>query len=233
MIATAFWRTIFFYLFLLIVMRIMGKREIGGLAPIDLVVTIIMAELAAIPIQDPQVPILVGAVSIATIMLLQLGLSSLSLRNRRWRTLLNGRPSVIVHGGKLLPQEMKKVRYTIDDLLEQLRRQGYAGLSEVEVAVLETDGNLSVIPKSQHRPLRPKDLNIPTSYEGMSLPIITDGEIEYEYLKACDLDMTWLRQELQKRGIHDHRDVLCAILDTDGTLFVQRREDTNWYLQSK
>lgn len=232
MIATAFWRTIFFYLFLLVVMRVMGKREIGGLAPIDLVVTILMAELAAIPIQDPQLPLLVGAVPIATIMLLQLGLSALSLRNRRWRTLLNGRPSVIVQGGKLLPAEMKKVRYTIDDLLEQLRRQGYAGLSEVEVAVLETDGNLSVIPKSQHRPLRPKDLNIPTGYEGMSLPIITDGEVEYQHLKACDLDMTWLRRELEKRGIHDPKDVLCAILDTDGTLFVQRREDNNWYLQS-
>lgn len=232
MIVTAFWRTIFFYLFLLIVMRIMGKREIGGLAPIDLVVTIIMAELAAIPIQDPQVPILVGAVPIATIMLLQLGLSALSLRNRRWRTLLNGRPSVIVQGGKLLPAEMKKVRYTIDDLLEQLRRKGFAGISDVEVAVLETDGNLSVIPKSQYRPIRPKDLNIPTSYEGMSLPIITDGEIEYQHLKACDLDMTWLKRELHKRGINDHRDVLCAILDTDGNLFIQRREETNWYLQS-
>src|SRR5690606_30830702 len=138
MIAIAFWRTLFFYLFLLVVMRVMGKREIGGLAPVDLVVTIIMAELAAIPIQDPQVPILVGAVPIATIMLLQLGLSALSLRNRRWRSLLNGRPSVIIQGGKLIPSEMKKVRYTIDDGLEQLRRKGHAGISDVEVAVLET-----------------------------------------------------------------------------------------------
>ena len=232
MIATAFWRTIFFYLFLLIVMRVMGKREIGGLAPVDLVVTIIMAELAAIPIQDPQVPILVGAVPIATIMLLQLGLSTLSLRNRRWRSLLNGRPSVIIQGGKLIPSEMKKVRYTIDDVLEQLRRKGHAGISDVEVAVLETDGNLSVIAKSQYRPVRPKDLNIPTEYEGMALPIITDGEIEYQHLKSCGLDMTWLQRELQQRGIEDHRDVLCAILDTDGSLFVQRREDNNWYLQS-
>lgn len=231
MIAMAFWRTIFFYLFLLIVMRIMGKREIGGLAPIDLVVTIIMAELAAIPIQDPQVPILAGAVPIATIMLLQLGLSFMSLRNRRWRTILNGRPSILIKDGKLVPAEMKKVRYTIDDVLEQLRRQGHASISDVEVAVLETDGNLSVITKSQYRPLRPKDLNLPTQYEGLALPMITDGEIEYEHLKACGLDVTWLQRELQKRGIADHRDVLCAILDTDGSLFVQRREDNNWYLQ--
>lgn len=232
MIITAFWRTIFFFFFLLVVMRITGKREIGGLAPVDLVVTILMAELAAIPIQDPEMPLLMGAVPIATIMLLQLGLSGLSLRNRRWRTLLNGRPSIIVKDGKLVPSEMKKVRYTIDDLLEQLRRQGYSSLTDVEVAVLETDGNLSVISKSQRRPLQPRDLNLPTKYEGMAYTIITDGEIEYQHLKACGLDMTWLQRELKKRGITDHRDVLCAILDTDGTLFVQRKEENHWYLNS-
>ena len=114
MIVIVFWRTLFFYLFLLVVMRIMGKREIGGLAPIDLVVTIIMAELAAIPIQDPEVPILAGAVPIATIMLLQLVLSSLSLRNRRWPDNPQ-RPAQHPHQRReVVPSEMKKVRYTLD-----------------------------------------------------------------------------------------------------------------------
>src|SRR5690606_18488405 len=118
MIAIAFWRTLFFYLFLLVVMRIMGKREIGGLAPIDLAVTIIMAELAAIPIQDPQMPILAGAIPIATIMLLELALSGLSLRNNWWRHIINGKPSVIIKDGKFVPQEMRAVRYTVHDALE-------------------------------------------------------------------------------------------------------------------
>jgi len=231
MVSAVFWRTIFFYFLLLVVMRVTGKREIGGLAPVDLVVTILLAELAAIPIQEPERPVLMGAIPIATIMLLQLALSALSLRNRRWRTLLNGSPSVIIKDGKLVPSEMKKIRYTVDDVLEQLRRQGYASVSDVEVAVIETDGNLSVIPKSQRRPLQPRDLSLPTAYEGMALTIITDGEIEYQHLKACGLDMTWLQRELKKRGITDHRDAFCAILDTDGTLFVQRKEDNRWYLQ--
>lgn len=231
MIATIFWRTLFFYFFLLVVMRIMGKREIGGLAPIDLAVTIIMAELAAIPIQNTDFPLLAGIVPIGTIMLLELLLSALSMRSQRWRALINGRPSVIIKDGKFLPMEMKKIRYTIHDVLEQLRRKGHADITDVEVAVVETDGNLSVIPKSQKRPLRPEDLSIPTGYEGMPQLLINDGEVEYAHLRACDLDIAWLMQELEKRGIRDVKDVFCAILSTDGTLFVQRKEDANWYVQ--
>ena len=231
MILTAFVRTIFFYIFLLVVMRIMGKREIGGLAPIDLAVTIIMAELAAIPIQDPELPILVGAVPIATIMLLELGLSGLSLRSHRWRQLINGKPNVIIKDGKFVPQEMRRVRYTVHDVVEQLRRSGYSDISDVEVAVLETDGKLSVIPKSQSRPIAAKDLKIPTHYEGLPYTLISDGEVVYDHLNQCGLDMTWLNAELKKRGIQDVRDVFCAILDTQGELFVQPKEPTNWYVQ--
>lgn len=231
MILTIFWRTLFFYFFLLVVMRIMGKREIGGLAPIDLAVTIIMAELAAIPIQNVEFPLMAGVVPIATIMLLEVLLSALSMRSRRWRSLINGRPNVIVKDGKFLPQEMKKVRYTVNDVLEQLRRKGYADVTDVEVAIIETDGNLSVIPKSQKRPLRPEDLSISTGYEGLPQVLINDGEVEYAHLKACNLDIAWLTQELEKRGIHDVKEVFCAILSTNGELFIQRKEDTHWYIQ--
>lgn len=232
MVYTAFFRAILFYFLLLIVMRVMGKREIGGLAPIDLVVTIMMAELAAIPIADPELPILVGVVPIATLMLLAMALSSLSLRSPRWRSFIDGRPNVLVKDGKFVPQEMKKVRYSISDVLEQLRRQGYAHVTDVEVAILETDGNLSVIPRSQSRALQPKDLGISTGYEGLPLTIISDGHIEYAHLDQSGLDLTWLQAELAKRGIKDPKEVFSAILDTQGNLFVQRKEDTNWYVQS-
>lgn len=232
MVYTAFLRTLFFYLFLLIVLRIMGKREIGGLAPIDLAVTIIMAELAAIPIADPELPILVGAVPIATIMLLEIALSGLSLRSHRWRSIINGRPNVLVQNGQFVPKEMRKVRYTVSDVLEQLRRKGHPHVVDVEVAILETDGNLSVIPRSQSRPVQPQDLGVSTGYEGLPLTIINDGQVEYPHLVQSSLDMTWLQGELGKRGIKDPSEVFSAILDTKGNLFVQRKEDTNWYVQS-
>lgn len=232
MVYTAFLRTLFFYLFLLIVLRIMGKREIGGLAPIDLAVTIIMAELAAIPIADPELPILVGAVPIATIMLLEIALSGLSLRSHRWRSIINGRPNVLVQNGQFVPKEMRKVRYTVSDVLEQLRRKGHPHVVDVEVAILETDGNLSVIPRSQSRPVQPQDLGVSTGFEGLPLTIINDGQVEYPHLVQSSLDMTWLQGELGKRGIKDPSEVFSAILDTKGNLFVQRKEDTNWYVQS-
>jgi len=232
MIYTAFIRTIFFYFFLLVVLRIMGKREIGGLAPIDLAVTILMAELAAIPIQDPGMPILAGAVPIATIMLLELALSGLCLRNNWWRQLIHGKPSVIIKDGKFVPQEMRNVRFTVHEALEQLRRAGYSDITDVEVAVLETDGHLSVIPKSQSRPLAAKDLKLPTHYEGLPYPLIVDGEVIYDHLNQCGLDVSWLQEELKKRGIQDHRDVFCAILNTHGELFVQPKEPTKWFLQT-
>lgn len=231
-ILTAFWRTVFFYIFLLVVIRIMGKREIGNLAPVDLAVTIMMAELAAIPIANGELPVVSGVLPIATIMFLQLVLSGLSLRSRRWRELINGRPNILVQGGKFVPQEMRKVRYTVDDVLEQLRRNGHAHVADVELAILETDGNLSVIPRSQFRPVQPRDLGIDTSYEGLPLPIIVDGEIDYRLLKECGLDLTWLNEQLALRGIKGPQEVFTAILDTKGDLFIQRKEDTKWYVKS-
>ena len=228
----AIWRTLFFYLFLLVVLRIMGKREIGRLSPMDLAVTIIMAELAAIPVADPELPVVAGAIPIATIMLLEIALSGLSLRSHRWRAIINGRPNILIQGGKFVPKEMRKVRYSIDDVLEQLRRAGYFNVADVEVAVLETDGNLSVIPRAQARPVQPQDLGISTQYEGLPITIINDGEIVYENLNQCGLDLTWLQSELEKRGIREPKEVFSAILDTKGNLFVQRKEDTHWYVQS-
>lgn len=232
MVFTAFLRTVFFYFFLLIVMRIMGKREIGGLAPIDLTVTIIMAELAAIPIANHDMSVLVGAVPIATIMLLSMGLAGISLRSHRWRSIIDGRPNVIIQNGQFVPKEMKKARYSIDDVLEQLRRSGYSHVTDVEVAILETDGKLSVIPRSQSRALQPKDLGISTGYEGLPMTLINDGEVIYAHLAQINLDLTWLQQELARRGIKSPEEVFSAILDTGGNLFVQRKEDTNLYMNS-
>lgn len=229
---TAFWRTIFFYLFLLVVMRIMGKREIGGLSPIDLAVTIIMAELAAIPIQNPELPLLAGIIPILTIMLLQLTLSGMTLKSANFRRFIAGTPSVIIRNGNLNPDEMKRARYTIADVLEQLRRTGYASPTDVEFAILETDGNLSVIPKSQRRPVTPEDLQVETKYEGLPTSLIHDGEVLYAQLSEIGLDYTWLMKELRKRGIQSTDDVFLAMLETDGNLLIQRKEDVNWYMDS-
>ncbi|HEX6972591.1 MAG TPA: DUF421 domain-containing protein [Limnochordia bacterium] len=223
MVLAALWRTAFFYLVILLVLRLAGKREIGRLSPIDLIVTIMIADLAVIPIENPQAPILVGVVPIVALLVMETALAWFCTRHRRARDILCGRPSIVIQDGRLVEQEMKRLRYSVDDLLEQLRQSNMPNVRDVEVAILEPTGRLSVIPKSQRRPVCPEDLKIDTGYEGLPQTLIVDGRIDYAGLKQSGLDMTWLNAQLQERGVRDPKDVFYAALDTQGQLFIQEK----------
>jgi len=217
-------RTVYFYIVLLVVIRLMGKREIGILSPWDLVLTIMLAELAALPIENQEVGLLEGAVPILTLLVAQVVISWLTLKSVSFRNLIAGTPSIVVKDGRIIESELRRLRYGIDDLMEQLRQKNVPNIHDVEVAVLETNGSLSVIPKSQRRPVYPSDLGLSTGYEGLPIPLVNDGRIDYRALSAAGLDLTWLKQELERRGIHDPKEVLYACLDSQGNLFVQERE---------
>lgn len=225
MFLVAFLRTIFFYFFLLVALRIMGKRELGPLGPLDLVVTIIMAEVAAIPIEAPERPLMLGVIPIATIVFLEIVLSYLCLKSKKVRDLISGRPSVVVQDGRMVQQEMRRLRYSVADLMEQLRIRGYHNVQDVEMAVLESDGELSVLPKSHKRPLSSADLGLPVRQEGATHTLIIDGQIDYEALRAVNLDVNWLNDRLAERGVNEAKDVLVAFLDGFGGLVVQQREE--------
>ena len=138
---------------------------------------------------------------------------------------MDGNPSIVVRNGKLDINELTKARYNINELLEQLRVKGYANIADVEFAILETSGNLSVIPKSQKRPATPADLNIDTQYEGLPVPLVLDGKIQYDNLAEVNLSAAWLVNELAKFSITDVKDVFIASLDTQGKLFFQTRKE--------
>lgn len=214
-------RTLILFLAVLIVMRIMGKREIGQLQPFELVVALMIADLAAIPMQDTGLPLLGGIIPIVVLMLAQVTLAYITMLNGKGRTLVCGRPSVLVENGRLVEEELRKQRYNINDLLVQLRDKEYYNLGDVEFAILETNGQLSVIPKSQKRPLQPSDLSIDTSYEGVPMTLIMDGQVLTDNLKKVQLDEAWLRAELKKFGIKRPKDVFFASLDTSGKLYYQ------------
>jgi len=214
-------RTLILYAAVVIVMRIMGKREIGQLQPFELVIALMIADLAAIPMQDTGIPLLSGIIPIVTLMTLQVALSYCSMKSGKARELFSGRPSVLVENGKLVEKEISYLRYNINDLLEQLRSKNFYNLADVEFAILETNGQLSVIPKSQKRALQPEDLDIKTDYEGMPMTLIIDGNILRENLKKANLNEQWLKSELHKFGVEDVRRVLFASLDTAGKLFYQ------------
>lgn len=221
---TVFYRTILFYAALVFVMRLMGKREMGALSPVDVAVTVMMAELATFPIVEPHIPIWVGLASVATLAALEVAVAYVCLWSERARGLICGRPSVIIRDGRLVEGEMRRLRYNLHDLTEHLRQKGYPNVEDVEVAILETNGDLSVIPKSQRRPLTPADLGLSTAYEGLPLLLITDGKVQDRALAAAGLDRAWLDRELAARGIRSPCDVFFASLDTQGRLFVQEKE---------
>ena len=225
MLLISFSRTVFFYFFLLITLRILGKRGVGSLGPLDLVVTIIMAEAAAIPIEDPQRPLMLGVIPIVTLVILEIALSRISFSNRRIREFISGRPSVVVRDGRLVHGEMRRLRFSVAELMEQLRVRGYPNLMDVEMAILECDGELSVQPKSQHRAVSPSELGLETSYEGPTHTLVIDGEIDYGALEAIGLDEQWLRRQLAERGFRDISKVLLALIHSSGQLFVQGCDD--------
>ena len=217
-------RTVIFYFTVLVVIRFMGKREVGQLSSFDLVVAIMIAELAAMPMDKVEVPIYIGLLPILVLVLLEVLLAKLSIKSQLARSVITGAPSVLIENGKILESELKKLRYNVNDLLRQLREKDVFNIADVEFAILETSGKISLVLKSQHRPVTPEDLNLTTSYEGLSHPLIVDGKVNYDNIKRTKLDANWLKEELKKNhNIEDFREVLLATLDSEGNLYVSKK----------
>jgi uncharacterized membrane protein YcaP (DUF421 family) len=220
-----FVRTFIIYAVVVVLMRLMGKRQIGQLEPYELVVAVMIAELAAIPMEDKAIPLVHGLIPIFTLFFIQVCISYINMKSLWFRSFMDGSPSIVIRNGKIDIDELAKARYNINELLEQLRTKGYANIADVEFAILETSGNLSVIPKSQKRPLTPADLHIDTGYEGLPLPLVLDGTIQRDNLSDAGLTVDWLVSELAKLGIDDVNEVFFASLDTQGNLFYQTRKE--------
>ncbi|MHB1043500.1 MAG: YetF domain-containing protein [Eubacteriales bacterium] len=214
-------RTFILFAVVVVGLRLMGKRQIGQLQPYELVILIMLAELAAIPVESTGIPLVRGLAPILTLLVAQVALSTLSLKSDRARGVICGTPSVLIENGKLVEKEMARLRYNINDLLEQLRSKNLPNIADVEFAIVETSGHLSVIPKSQKRPVVPADMSLPTVYEGLPVTLIIDGHVFHKNLTKINLSLDWLKSELQKFGISSFKDVLFATLDTEGKLFYQ------------
>ncbi|WHH58913.1 DUF421 domain-containing protein [Petroclostridium sp. X23] len=221
----AFFRTIFLYILVIAALRIMGKRQIGELQPSELVVTIMISELAAIPMQATGIPLVNGILPIITLIIAEVALSYITLKSEKARDIISGTPSILIENGKINEPEMEKLRFNMGDLLEELRINNCPNIADVEFAILETSGQLSVIQKSQKKPATAEVLNIPTDYEGLPLTLISDGKVNYNNLKSTNLDRQWLVNELAKLGVDDISNVFFASLDTQGNLFYQMKSE--------
>ena len=218
-----FARTLILYGLVVLVMRLMGKRQIGKLQPFELVVAILISELAAVPMQNRDLPLSTGLVPILTLLVLQVALSYGALRSQWIRRVVCGTPSILIENGRVQQQELKRLRINLNDLLEQLRAKNFPNVEDVEFAILETSGDVSVIPKSQRRPVNPADLSLATKYEGLPLDLIVDGEVNQDNLRRAGLDENWLHGQLARFGLAGPGEVFFASLDTQGHLYFTKK----------
>jgi uncharacterized membrane protein YcaP (DUF421 family) len=218
-----FVRTIILYVFVVCIMRIMGKRQIGELQPFELVIAIMLSELAAVPMQDTGIPLLYGIIPILTLMLMQITLSLVTLRFQRARKIICGVPSILIKNGSVIENEMLKQRLNLDDLMEDLRMSGYLNVSDIEYAILENSGKLSIIPKFTSSPVVKKDICKNGTDEDLPIGLILDGKLNMDNLKLAGYDQNWLIKKLKAQNIDHIDDVFIAMLDSSKNLYVQRR----------
>lgn len=219
-----FIRTLILYTVVVVVMRIMGKRQIGELQPFELVIAIMISELAAVPMQDTGIPLIHGIIPILTLMIVEITISYITLKSRKARKIICGSPSVLIKDGHILEEQMRIQRFNLSDLMEELRTSGYLNLSDVEFAILETSGKLSIIPKSDSTPVTRKDLNIKQPEELLPMAIILDGELIEHNLQISGHNMTWLMDRLKENNAKGINDVFIAIIDSNGQFYLQRRD---------
>lgn len=227
-------RTIILYIYLILIMRVMGKRQIGQLEPVDFVVALMISELATLPMADNRIPLIYAIVPITTLVFLQVLTSFLELKSEGFRSILNGQPSIVIKDGLVNIEELRQLRYNLDDLLAELRQQGFFNLMEIHYAILETDGSLSVLPYTAYEPPTRQDLKVKVEDEPLPMPVILDGIINFENLKAIEKDQYWLEKKLSHNHIKTHKDVLVAIVySNEHKFYYQLKNETTNTLNNK
>ena len=199
-------RTLILYLVVVLILRIMGKRQIGELSPAELVITILISELAAIPMQDNAIPLLHGIIPILTLLAIELIVSTLTLKSRCMRKIIVGNASVLIENGTVNQEEMHRLRLNLDELLEELRLCGHQSISTVQIAILEANGKLSVFPTN------------PEQSGPLPVTLISDGTLISAALTRAEKDRTWIKKQLKKQGLTKYSQVFLLQLEEDGTV---------------
>ena len=218
-----FFRSIVLYIIVLIVMRLMGKREIGQLQPFELAISIMIADLASIPMTDTGVPIFNGIIPILGLLIMHLIISVINLKSSKAREIICGKPSILIYRGKINEKNLKKERFTINELEERLRGNNVINLGDVEYAILETSGQVTVIQKPNKRNTIPEDFNITPEYEGIPYDLVIDGEVMEKNLEAIGKNYNWSKKQVEKFDIKPE-EALVVTIDGKGQIFCQKKE---------
>ena len=219
----SFFRALILYVIVLIVMRLMGKREIGQLQPFELAIAIMIADLASIPMSEVGIPISSGIVPILGLLVAHLIISLINIKSIKAREIICGKPRILIYRGKIDEDALIKERFTLNELQERLRDRDVTNISDVEYAILETSGQISVILKPNKRQLNPEDFNLNPDYEGLPYDLVVDGKIMGQNLKEIGKDYNWLKKQVKKFG-YKPEEALLVTFDGKGQIFSQKRE---------
>ena len=206
-----FVRSIILYVLVLLVMRLMGKREIGQLQPFELAISIMIADLASIPMTDIGIPIFNGIIPILGLLTMHLIISVINLKSMRAREIICGKPSILIYRGKINEKILKKERFTINELEERLRTDNVFNFGDVEYAILETSGQVTVIQKPEKRNTIPEDFNITPEYEGIPYDLVIDGKVMEKNLQQIGKDYNWLKKQAEKFKIKPEEALIITI----------------------
>ena len=221
----AYFRTIILYLVMILSVRLMGKRQIGQMEASEFVVAMLVADLASVPMQDNAVPLLSGVVPLLTVVGMELILSFLVLKSVRVRKLLCGKPVILIDNGKILQDNLRKTRLTMDELMSHLRQKDVLDLEAVEYVILETDGNLSVFPYPEQKPASAADAKITVKKLNLPVTIINDGVLSQEDLRRAGKNMAWLRKTLGKHRARQETTLLLSVDEEDHVIWIGKSED--------
>ena len=215
-------RTIVLYFVLIFGMRLLGKRQIGQLEPSEFVVAMLIADLASIPMQDPELPLHFGLVPILTVLGLELALSGLVMHSVVFRRIFCGKPVILIENGKILQSNMRATRVSLDELTSHLREKGVLELQTVQYAILETDGQLSVFPYPKDAPAVAKAAGVPVGKQYLPVTIIEDGYISDDNLRKAGKNREWLRRVLEQRKTTPERTFLLTVDGSDRICWLEK-----------
>lgn len=217
-------RTLIIYLALLATMRLLGKRQLGEMELSEFVLASLIADVAAHPLQDVGIPIINGLIPVLVLFCCELLIAGITMKQIRLRSLVFGKPSMVIVRGRIKQEEMQRNRFTVDELMQELRNQGVTDISTIEYAVLETNGKLNVIPFPAERPATPSQLGITTADVGYPVIIVSDGRILDANLKHLGRDRNWLTKQLKQRGANKASEVFLMTSDTNDNIYFSKKE---------
>lgn len=216
-------RAFIIYIFVIIAVRLMGKRQVGELKPHELVITILLSAIAVIPLEENSMPLANCLVPILLFISMEIIMSVISMKSLKFRNLLQGRPIFIIRQGKLDQKKLREMRFTIDDVVDALRQKDIFDLNEVEDAIIETNGSISVLPKAQYKPLTPDDINLSVTEKGMPITIVMDGKPVSEYFNEYKIKNSEIELVLQTVN-SDVKKIMLLTIDDDGNTYLIKKE---------